>query len=68
MVVDLWIWSAFAAAVAVLLLLDLLVVHRDAHAVTVPEAGILTAVWLLLRVAFAGVLWCWQTAAAGTAA
>ena len=60
MVVDLWFWGAFAALVAVLLLLDLFVVHRDAHAVSVREAGVLTAVWVVLAVGFAGVLWWWQ--------
>ena len=60
MVVDLWFWGAFAALVAVLLLLDLFVVHRDAHAVSVREAGVLTAVWVVLAVGFAGALWWWQ--------
>jgi tellurite resistance protein TerC len=58
--IPLWAWLAFAAAIVVLLLVDLLVVHRDAHAIGVREAASLTAVWAGLAVAFGGFLWWWQ--------
>jgi tellurite resistance protein TerC len=60
MAVDLWIWGALLAGIAVLLALDLLVFHRDAHRVSVREAGVLTSVWIAIALAFAGVLWWWQ--------
>jgi tellurite resistance protein TerC len=58
--IPLWAWLALVAAVAVLLLVDLLVVHRDAHAIGVREAAALTALWAGLAVGFGGVLWWWQ--------
>jgi tellurite resistance protein TerC len=58
--IPLWAWIAFSAAIVVLLLVDLLVVHRDAHAIGVREAAQLTVVWVGLAVAFAGILWWWK--------
>ena len=40
------LWLGFAAIVAVLLALDLGVFHRTAHAVTLKEATVWTAVWI----------------------
>ena len=40
------LWVGFAAIVAFLLALDLGVFHRTAHAVTLKEATIWTAVWI----------------------
>ena len=60
MSVDPWIWGALGAFIVVLLALDLLVFHRDAHDVSTREAGLLTAVWVAIALAFAGVLWWWQ--------
>jgi tellurite resistance protein TerC len=58
--IPLWAWLALAAAIAVLLLVDLLVVHRDAHAIGVREAATLTAVWAGLALGFGALLWWWQ--------
>jgi tellurite resistance protein TerC len=58
--IPLWAWLALAAAIAVLLLVDLLVVHRDAHAIGVREAATLTAVWAALPLGFGALLWWWQ--------
>ena len=60
MSIPLWAWFALAAAIAVLLLVDLLVVHRDAHAIGVREAAALTAVWASLALGFGALLWWWQ--------
>ncbi|HEX8297905.1 MAG TPA: TerC family protein [Rubricoccaceae bacterium] len=46
------LWSGFAVIVAVLLALDLGVFHRSAHAVTLREASIWTAVWVTVGCAF----------------
>lgn len=60
MTTSLWGWGALGAAIVVLLLVDLLVVHRDAHAVGVCEAARLTATWAGLALGFGGLLWWWQ--------
>src|SRR6202035_5309211 len=46
------LWIAFNAAVALLLLLDLGVLHRRAHTVSIREAALESAVWVALSVAF----------------
>jgi len=58
--IPLWAWVALAAAIVVLLAVDLLLVHRDAHAIAVREAAVLTAVWATLAVGFGALLWWWQ--------
>ena len=52
--------------IVVLLLVDLLVVHREAHAVSTREAAIESAVWISIGVAFSlVVLWWFGGAATG---
>ena len=63
--VPLWVWAAFVAVVIVLLLADLLLVHRTAHVVTVREALIESAVWIALGLSFALVMLFWQGSQAG---
>jgi tellurite resistance protein TerC len=46
------LWAGFVAFVLVLLALDLGFFHRKAHAVTLKEAGIWSAVWVGLALAF----------------
>jgi len=60
MSIPLWAWAALAAAIVALLLVDLLLLHRDAHAIGIREAAILTGVWASLALAFGGLLWWWQ--------
>ena len=55
-----WVWVAFAVTVLGLLLVDLLVVHRDAHVITTKEAAIESAVWISIGLAFGLVLLFWQ--------
>ena len=50
--VPLWGWAGFIAGLAVLLLIDLLVLHRDAHVPTVRRAAVESAVWISIGVAF----------------
>jgi tellurite resistance protein TerC len=52
-----WFYAAFTALVLALLALDLGVFHRDAHAVSIREAGIWTLVWISLALLFNVVLW-----------
>jgi len=62
MQVDIWIWAAFCAFIVAMLVLDLFVVHRDAHEVSLREAGTWSAIWVALGLAFGGILWWWQGA------
>lgn len=56
MVADPVLYVAFAAIVVVLLAVDLLVVHRDPHAVSIREAATWTGIWVAVAVAFGLVL------------
>jgi tellurite resistance protein TerC len=57
---DPFIWSAFFGLIALFLALDLFVFHRHAHAVSMREAAAWTAVWVVLGLAFGGLVWLWQ--------
>jgi tellurite resistance protein TerC len=51
-------WIGFNAVVLILLVLDLTVLHRKAHAISIKESVITTLVWMALAVAFGGwVIW-----------
>jgi tellurite resistance protein TerC len=54
--VPLWAWIALVAALVVMLIADLLLVHRTAHVVTAKEAAIESAVWISLGLLFGVVL------------
>jgi tellurite resistance protein TerC len=58
--VPLWVWAALIGTLGVMLVADLLLVHRTAHAITFKEAAIESAVWISLGLAFAVVLFAWQ--------
>ncbi|MBO4315210.1 MAG: TerC/Alx family metal homeostasis membrane protein [Prevotella sp.] len=47
----------FIAAIVGILLIDMLVIDRKAHEVSIKEAGIWTAVWVALAFCFGGFLW-----------
>jgi len=64
--VHLWHWVVLLAVIVGMLLIDLLVVHREAHEVHVREAAIESAVWIGCGLAFAGVVgWWFGLAASG---
>lgn len=58
-------WAAFVAFIVAMLLVDLFVRHRDAHEVTLREAGFWSAVWVAMGLAFGLVIWAWQGSTAG---
>jgi tellurite resistance protein TerC len=60
MTVPLWAWAAFVAFVVAVLALDLFVLHRRAHQVSLAEAGAWSAVWVALGLGFGGLLWVWR--------
>jgi tellurite resistance protein TerC len=53
----LWAWAAVTVAIIAMLLIDLLVVHKDAHAVTVREAAYSSAVWVTIGLLFGVIIW-----------
>jgi TerC family integral membrane protein len=57
--VPVWAWVAFLAFVVAMLAVDLLVLHRRAHEVSLREAGAWSAVWISVGLGFGGVLWAW---------
>ena len=61
-----WLWLMLIGAIAVMLVVDLLLVHRTAHVITVKEAAIESAVWISLGLLFGVVLLVWQGGRAGS--
>jgi tellurite resistance protein TerC len=57
MTVPLWGWAAFVAFIAAMLLVDLLVVHRKAHEVSMREAATWSAVWISMGLGFGVLVW-----------
>ncbi len=51
-----WMWGAFLAFVLAMLALDLGVFHRTAHRVSLKEAAIWSAVWVVLALAFGALI------------
>jgi tellurite resistance protein TerC len=61
-----WAWLALFGVIAVLLIGDLLLVHRNPHDITFKEAVIESTVWIAIGLAFGAVLgWLVGGAAAG---
>jgi len=58
-------WGLFLVGLAALLLLDLFVLHKDAHVISVKEAAVTSALWVALGIGFTFVVWGWL---GGTAA
>jgi tellurite resistance protein TerC len=54
--IHLYEWAALLGFITLLLVFDLLVVHREAHVITFTEAAIESAVWISIGVAFTGVI------------
>ena len=60
MTTPLWAWAAVTAAIVVMLAVDLLVVHREPHAVSTRDAAVSSAVWGTVGLAFGALLWLLQ--------
>jgi tellurite resistance protein TerC len=60
LVVDFWVWPAFIGLIFVLLALDLLVFHREAHEISFMEAFVWSIIWTVIGVGFAGVIYAWH--------
>jgi tellurite resistance protein TerC len=55
-----WMWVALVGVIVVMLVTDLLLVHRTAHVITVKEAAIESTIWISIGLAFGLVLLAWQ--------
>ncbi len=58
-----WHWTSFGLLVLVLLALDLFVFHRHDHAPSLRESAGFTVFWILVGLAFNGLIWWWGVAA-----
>ena len=55
-----WAWIALVAAITIMLVVDLLLVHRTPHEISIKEAGIESAVWISIGLSFTAVMFWWQ--------
>ena len=56
-----WLWIGFNVFVLMMLVLDLGVFHRKAHAVSIKEATIWSVVWISLAMVFnTGIYFFWD--------
>ena len=60
MTFPLWAWAAFTCFVLAVLALDLFVLHRSAREVSLREAGLWSAIWVVFGVGFGVLLWAWR--------
>lgn len=58
--VPVWVWVSFVALVVTLLMVDVLLVHRRPHAISMKEAAIESSIWVTLGVSFTGVIYAWH--------
>jgi len=58
--VPMWVWAAFVGLVVVLLVGDLLLVHRTAHVISLRAAAIESAIWIAIGLGFTLVMLWWQ--------
>ena len=64
--VHLWQWIAFVIFLGVLIVADLLLVHRTAHEITFKEAAVESSIWIAIGLSFAGVVYWWHGGQATT--
>ena len=62
--VEAWHWAALLGIIFVMLLVDLLVVHREAHEITTKRAAVESTVWISCGLSFSLVIWWWFGGAA----
>jgi len=55
--IDPWMWGALIGFIALLVIVDLLLVHRTAHVITFKEAAVESAVWISIGLAFTAVIY-----------
>jgi tellurite resistance protein TerC len=60
-----WHWLLLLGLIAFLLIIDLVVFHKEAHDINTREAAIESAVWISIGIAFSLFIW-WQWGGAAT--
>jgi len=55
--IHIWEWVALLAFITLLLMVDLLLVHRRPHEIHFKEAAIESAIWISIGIAFTGVIY-----------
>ena len=55
-----WVWATVVGVIIAMLLVDLLVFHKDVHKVTIREAAISSAVWVSIGMSFGLIMWAWH--------
>ena len=58
--VPLWAWLALIGFIVALLVIDLLLVHRTAHVISIKEAAVESAIWISIGLAFGLVMLAWH--------
>jgi tellurite resistance protein TerC len=64
--VPLWAWLALAGVIVVLLVVDLLLVHRTPHVISIKEASIESAIWISIGLLFGLIVIAWHGGQAGS--
>jgi tellurite resistance protein TerC len=54
--VPLWEWAALVGAIIVMLVVDLLLVHKTAHVISIKEATIESAIWISIGLLFGVIM------------
>jgi tellurite resistance protein TerC len=57
-----WVWLGLVGVLAVLLIIDLLLVHRTAHVITIKESVIESSIWISIGLSVGALLLAWQGA------
>lgn len=55
-----WQWALFVGFITVLLVADLLLVHRTAHEITFKEAAIESSIWIAIGLSFTALIFWWH--------
>jgi tellurite resistance protein TerC len=63
--VPFWAWAALIAAITVMLVADLLLVHRNPHVISIKEAAIESAIWISIGLLFGVIMLFWHGGQAG---
>ena len=63
--VPIWAWVALVGFIVVLLVADLLLVHRTPHDISFKEAAIESAVWITIGLSFTFVMLGWHGGTGG---
>lgn len=61
-----WEWALFVGFVALLILADLFLFHREAHEISLKEAVVSTAAWVAIGIGFGLFCWWWLGSSAAT--